>query len=90
MKKVQCYKCELCEEVYEVEQEAISCEKTHVEFKKLSVIDAKYTKDQTNGFPDLLLIEIDGYSGVLAEYVVRKIDSVEGFEPYHKPIDYEF
>lgn len=88
MKKLECFQCELCNEIYAQQDECLSCEKSHVDMTKLKIVEVKHVFDSSRwGFPYKLRLVISDYSGCMAEY--RKIEegSVEDFEPFIKAID---
>lgn len=88
MKKINCFQCEECNEIYETQDECFSCENSHVGMDKLNVIHAKHEYDASRyGFPEMMLVEITDYSGVLAEYQKVREGSIEEFEEYYKAID---
>ncbi len=88
MKNIECFKCEECNEIYEKKDEALSCEKSHVDMGKLKIIQAKHVFDESRyGYPEIILVEITDYSGCYAEYSKIREGSVEEFRPYFRAID---
>lgn len=87
MKKVPCYQCELCNEIYPNPKDAEDCEKAHLAQDTLSVVDCSYEINSVYGFPQKLLVESKGHSGALAEYRKMNEGPVEAYEPYRKSID---
>ncbi len=88
MKNIDCFQCEQCNEIYEKKDECLSCENSHVDMDKLKITHAKYIYEESqNGFPEMMLVAITDYSGVLAEYRKVSEGSVEEFDEYYKAID---
>lgn len=85
--EVKCYKCSYCGEVYEDENEAISCSKNHFIKDTLDIIDCKYSKDSKYGFPELMQVVCINYSGIIAEYQLIQECSIEDLNGYIKAID---
>jgi len=88
MKKVNCFKCEHCGDIYEKEDEALSCEEFHAGNDDLEIVDCYHTAQGTHyGFPESIQIVIKDKSGWMAEYRKEREGSVEDFDSYRKAID---
>lgn len=84
MKIVECYKCETCEAIYEVQASAKECEALH---KKVdNIVFSKFifnnnSKDEyasgNDGYPDKIVITDDSGNG--ASYTLEHVDSIEHF-----------
>lgn len=78
MKKVECYQCDVCEHIFYLKEDAKTCEVAHKTFDKLNIIDAKYKYDDSEyGYPYKLLVEIEGHSGSLANYIKEEDSCME-------------
>lgn len=80
MEKVECYRCDICESIYQDSDEAVSCEKTHSANDDLGIVDTVHRKEFSRyGFPETITLEIKNYSGCLAEYSFVREGPVEDF-----------
>lgn len=79
MIKVECYKCEICHEIYSEEDTTLTCEKSHRADDELRIVESKHKVGLSeNGFPEQIIVDIKNYSGVAAIYRIVREDSVEG------------
>lgn len=77
--KVDSYKCDICEEYYLTEADALECEKLHVEYEKLKICNVFYKPNLE--YPYMLIV--DNGSGHAALYTQKLEGSVEDvFETY--------
>jgi len=88
MKKVECFKCEQCNDIYETEGECKACEESHAGYDNLEVIECLHESQTSNyGYPERIRLVIKDRSGSMCEYLRVSEGSVEDFEPLYKAID---
>ena len=85
---INAYKCKHCGMVFTEKQQAIECEAIHVLSKDLEFVACRHLlseQDILNGndynrkFPELILVDIKSYSGISAEYELKRVSSDEDF-----------
>lgn len=72
------WECNNCGDLSDSEEEAKRCEETHTKQENMKIIEVSSCEHSCR-FPEEILVEDEEYSGVLAEYMLKKIHSVEGF-----------
>ena len=79
MKEVTCYRCDLCEGIYDTQEAAQFCEQTHVHFSTLEIINAAYVKNESGEreYPTYLIVGDMQSSGDAAKYQKIEEGSVE-------------
>ena len=91
--KITAYQCPICNRVSSDKSKIEECEKSHVLEEDLEFCASKFDKerdiwenDRQKIFPTHILVSIKSYSGISAEYMLRKVGSDEEFINYY-PVD---
>jgi len=88
MKKVECFKCDHCHDIYETEGECKACEESHAGYDDLEIYDVRHEPQSTMyGYPEIIHVCIKSRSGSAAAYVKEREGSIEGFDLLNKAID---
>lgn len=88
MKKIEGYMCEKCGRVLKQEQNALDCEKEHIDVSKLQITEAWFNKQDDNKgnchIPQTLLVISSGeaksdvfYTNFKAYYELKKYEYVK-------------
>ena len=76
MKKVECFKCEICEAIYPDEEFATTCENAHANVENLMIAETHNWLPEAQ-YPNTIILENSGRSGRAALYNLVKESSVE-------------